>query len=77
MSFKKSSFCWPLPGCVEVDTDFKKSSHSFPVGCVDVKRSEKIIAVRNSKNQDGPVLEFTKEEWSAFIKGVKDGEFDT
>jgi len=32
--------------------------------------------MRDSKNQDGPVLIFTPSEWEAFIGGVKDGEFD-
>ncbi|MEW9527650.1 DUF397 domain-containing protein [Microbispora sp. NPDC049125] len=34
------------------------------------------VGVRDSKNQDGPVLVFTPGEWDAFIGGVKDGEFD-
>jgi len=34
-------------------------------------------AVRDSKdNGTGPVLVFTAAEWSAFIEGAKDGEFD-
>jgi hypothetical protein len=31
--------------------------------------------VRNSKDPGGAVLKFTPGEWSAFIGGVKDGEF--
>ncbi|MCT9932109.1 DUF397 domain-containing protein [Planotetraspora sp. A-T 1434] len=34
------------------------------------------VGVRDSKNQEGPVLVFTPVEWDAFIGGVKDGEFD-
>jgi hypothetical protein len=34
------------------------------------------VAVRDSKDPDGPVLEFTAGEWSAFAAGVRDGEFD-
>jgi hypothetical protein len=33
-------------------------------------------AVRDSKDQDGPHLEFTAGEWDAFRKGVRAGEFD-
>ncbi|MCC5577269.1 DUF397 domain-containing protein [Microtetraspora sp. AC03309] len=33
-------------------------------------------AVRDSKDRNGPVLTFTPSEWSAFIGGVRDGEFD-
>lgn len=34
------------------------------------------IAVRNSRFPDGPVLQYTQAEMSAFITGVKAGEFD-
>jgi hypothetical protein len=45
--------------------------------CVEVARNlPKIVAVRDSKNQDGPALVFTPDEWAAFVGGVKDGEFD-
>jgi hypothetical protein len=35
-----------------------------------------IIAVRDSKQPDGPALLFTLAEWDAFVGGVRDGEFD-
>lgn len=34
------------------------------------------VALRDSKEQDGPVLVFTPAEWAAFTAGVRDGEFD-
>ena len=34
------------------------------------------VAVRDSKDRDGPVLRYTPREWRAFIAGVKDGEFE-
>jgi hypothetical protein len=34
------------------------------------------MAVKDSKNPDGPALIFTAREWPAFIEGVKLGEFD-
>ncbi|WP_327088165.1 DUF397 domain-containing protein [Nonomuraea sp. NBC_01738] len=34
------------------------------------------VALRDSKEQDGPVLVFTPEEWIAFTAGVRVGEFD-
>ncbi|TDC03294.1 DUF397 domain-containing protein [Nonomuraea longispora] len=34
------------------------------------------VALRDSKEQDGPVLVFTPAEWEAFTAGVRDGEFD-
>jgi hypothetical protein len=34
------------------------------------------IGVRNSRDSAGPVLQFTPDEWHAFIGGVRNGEFD-
>lgn len=35
------------------------------------------VLVRDSKLGDAsPVLDFTPDEWRAFVAGVKDGEFD-
>lgn len=34
------------------------------------------VGVRDSKDQQGPVLVFTPGEWAAFTAGVRDGEFD-
>ncbi|MFG1683548.1 DUF397 domain-containing protein [Nonomuraea sp. NPDC049269] len=34
------------------------------------------VALRDGKEQDGPVLVFTPREWAAFVAGVCDGEFD-
>jgi len=34
------------------------------------------VAVRDSKDVTGPELEFTSQAWSAFVAGMKRGEFD-
>jgi hypothetical protein len=34
------------------------------------------VLVRDSKISDGPVLRFTRQEWTAFLAGVQDGEFE-
>lgn len=76
--FKTSSFCPPVPGCVEVDLEFKKSTLCGFGGCVEVAggKNLKKIAVRDSKDPNSPVLLFNSGEWKAFIAGVKKGEFD-
>ena len=33
------------------------------------------VALRDSKDPDGPILTFTKEEWAAFTAGIRDGDF--
>jgi hypothetical protein len=57
---------------------FKSSFSSSNGGnCVEVARNlSGIVAVRDSKNPDGPVLVFTPDEWQAFVAGVHAGEFD-
>jgi hypothetical protein len=45
--------------------------------CVEVAPlADGHVALRDSKQQDGPVLVFTPSEWAAFTAGVRDGEFD-
>ncbi|MCF8034034.1 MAG: DUF397 domain-containing protein [Desulfarculaceae bacterium] len=43
--------------------------------CVAVAMTPGKILVKHSSRK-GPVLSFTEKEWSAFIAGVKSGEFD-
>ncbi len=55
---------------------WRKSSRSGSSNCVEVAFVNGKIAVRDSKDRRGPVLEFTPVEWEAFVGGVHDGEFD-
>lgn len=56
---------------------FKKSRLSGDNGCVEVATNlAEIVAVRDSKDLAGPVLVFSQAEWTAFVGGVQDGEFD-
>jgi hypothetical protein len=58
---------------------WRKSTRSGGQGanCVEVAElPDGGVAVRDSKDPDGPKLTFTPAEWQAFIGGVKDGEFD-
>ena len=60
--------------------DFIKSSWSGKWGgmvdCVEVANNGASVGVRDSKNPSSAVLSFSRSEWAAFVKGVKDGEFD-
>jgi Fe-S-cluster-containing hydrogenase component 2 len=42
--------------------------------CVEVLDTGKKIWVRDSKSTS--ILSFTYEEWSAFISGLRDGDFE-
>lgn len=44
--------------------------------CVEVAFVDGAVAVRDSKDRQGPALIYTRDEWDAFLGGVKDGEFD-
>lgn len=62
------------------DADFKKASSTLRClnkdFCVEVAIKPEGVAVRDSKNRSKGTLFFTGGEWAAFVKGVKDGEFD-
>jgi Domain of unknown function (DUF397) len=60
------------------DARFFKSSFSSGEGsgCVEAAMDEDHIAVRDSKDPAGGILVFNRREWTAFIEGVKRGEFD-
>jgi hypothetical protein len=54
-----------------------KSTRSNPSGdCVELADLGEGAAVRHSRHPDGPALVYTQSEITAFIQGVKDGEFD-
>jgi hypothetical protein len=52
--------------------DWRKSSFSSSNGgnCVEVARNiAGVVAVRDSKDPDGPALIFTADEWRSFLEG--------
>lgn len=58
---------------------WQKNHHSNPSGnCVEVAElpGGAGIAIRNSRDPDGPALIYTMEEVAAFILGARDGDFD-
>lgn len=57
---------------------FKKSSYSpsaRSTKCVYVSISKDNVLVTDISTE-APILRFSSDEWHAFIKGVKNGEFD-
>jgi hypothetical protein len=57
---------------------FHKSSFSGAdnPACVEVGLVIAEVLVRDTKDRRGPVLHFTPDEWTAFVTGVKNDEFD-
>jgi hypothetical protein len=76
VTWRKSSYSASGGGsCVEVGV-WRKSSYSASVDCVEVARfPERAVAVRDSKNPDGPKLVCTTGHWRAFVAGIKAGGF--
>ncbi len=55
----------------------KAKASSGSGNCVEVARNlPGIVAVRDSKDRQGPALVFTPAEWAAFTTGVRAGEFE-
>jgi hypothetical protein len=59
-------------------TEWIMSSRSTGNGgsCVQARRNDGQIEVRNSKNPAAGSVHFTAEEWDSFLFGAKRGEFD-
>ncbi|MFE6287043.1 DUF397 domain-containing protein [Streptomyces sp. NPDC057877] len=71
----------PTPNGVRassLDAAWIKSLHSNAEGnCVEVAHlTDGGVAMRNSRDPEGPALIYTASEMAAFLAGAKDGEFD-
>ncbi len=44
--------------------------------CVEVAPAVGNIAIRDSKDPNGPILVYTPSEFRAFLEGARNGEFD-
>lgn len=54
---------------------YKKTRHSG-ANCVEVALlSGGSVGVKNSRSEKDPHV-YTADEWKAFVRGVKEGEFD-
>jgi Domain of unknown function (DUF397) len=58
--------------------NWRKSSYSTDQGnCVEVARNlPRVVAVRDSKNPDGPKLTLTPASWQSFTASLKTGRHD-
>jgi hypothetical protein len=59
---------------------WRKSSRSNGNGgsnCVEVADLGDAVAVRDSKDPQGPALVFASNQWDAFVDRAKEGGFDS
>lgn len=54
----------------------KASASNSSGNCVEFKRVEDVVWVRDSKQPNGDMLIFTRDEIAAMLDGAKKGEFD-
>ncbi|WP_199485200.1 DUF397 domain-containing protein [Actinomadura craniellae] len=76
-AWHKSSYSGSGNACVEVGA-WRKASRSTSNGsCVEVGPCECCgVAVRDSKDPDGPKLAFDAAEWRAFTARIRTGRLD-
>jgi hypothetical protein len=73
-AWRKSTYSGNGNDCVEVAAIWRKSSYSNDGGdCVEVASAVRpeVVAVRDSKDPDGPKLTFTPDVWTAFAATVR------
>jgi hypothetical protein len=77
IAWRKSSRSTNNGECVEVGV-WRKSVRSSNNGqCVEVATCSCCsVAVRDSKNPEGPKLAFAAREWGGFARRVKSGGYD-
>ncbi|WP_326649920.1 MULTISPECIES: DUF397 domain-containing protein [unclassified Streptomyces] len=83
-AWRKSTYSGDSGGdCVECatlgDTAWRKSSYSGSSGgdCVEVAACPAAVAVRDSKDPDGPAFAVPAAAFAAFVAAAADGEFNS
>jgi hypothetical protein len=61
-SWHTSSYSGASNSCVEVATNLLETTGH--------------VYVRDTKDRQGSLQQYTRSEWQAFVSGVRDGEFD-
>jgi len=56
---------------------WRKSTYSSDTAnCVEFAPLQAAVAIRDSKDPDGPVLSYGNDRWTAFTAAVRAGTFD-
>jgi Domain of unknown function (DUF397) len=62
-----------MPNCYDAYLSWRKSSFSGNGDCVEVASGKGFIAVRDSKQRDSHILEFTRLQWHDFVVSIRSG----
>jgi hypothetical protein len=54
---------------------WQKSSFCADGACIEVAFDGDDVAIRDGKNRSADALRFTRDEWKAFVRGIKADEF--
>lgn len=60
----------------EEDLDWRVARRCDGGACVRVARRGDSVLIGNTNTPDGPISEFTADEWRQFLAGAKLGDFD-
>lgn len=58
------------------DLDWHISRTCESGACVKVARRGEFVLIGNTTSPEGPISEFTTDEWRHFLSGAKMGDFD-
>jgi len=58
------------------DLDWSISSTCDGGQCIRVARKGEFVVIGSTNDPDGPVSEFTVDEWRNFLAGARLGDFD-
>jgi hypothetical protein len=58
------------------DVRWRKARHCGSNACVEVAKVGDLYWVRDSKHPQAAPMRFSREEWDAFVTGVRGGDFD-
>ena len=59
-----------------LDQEWRTSSRSEETNCVQVRRANGRVEIRNSRDPAGGTVRLTEAAWAEFLRAVADGAFD-
>ena len=69
-TWRTSTYSSYQGACVEV-TAYRKSTHSFETGCVEVGQSAQRVAIRDTVDRGGAVISVSAAAWRELTRRVR------